>query len=225
MSFRSDSMAIKNILTALALSLLSHISIAGVEELNNTEMTEAYIKDGSIVIKQRLVKVPAKEKLSFIVGPGEATVTEVQKVTIINQNNTAQYKTINQELIRDQESQKRVKSDLYQISLDAQIPATMTTAQQAQQQYAQDLVRNGLGLPAGTEITAVKMGEYLASFNGSTYGDVLGAHQTVTPDGIQFIIPNLGGQFEAGIYPSGDNSINLETTNSQLILNLLFPKQ
>jgi hypothetical protein len=218
-------MAIKTILTALALSLLSHISIAEVEELNNTEMTEAYIKDGSIVIKQRVVKAPPKKKLKFIVGPGEATVTEVQEVTAINQNNAAQYKTINQELIRDQESQKLASSDLYQASLGAQIPATMTTAQQAQQQYAQDLVRNGLGLPAGTEITPVKMGEYLATFNGSTYGDVLGAHQTVTPDGVQFIIPNVGGQFEAGIYPSGDNTMNLEATNSQLILNLLFPKQ
>jgi hypothetical protein len=217
-------MGLNTTLAAIALSMISHACIAEVKELNNTEMTEAYVKDGAIVIKQKKIADINNKKLKYIVGPGKAAINEAQEVAIVSQNNSSQFSVINQAIIGGREAHKLVNNNLYQAAIGTQIPVAMSPAQQAQQQYAEDLVRSGLGLPDGTKITPAKMGEYLATFNGSTYGNASGAHQTVTPTGIQFIIPNLGGQLDIGIFPTGNNNINLETTNSQLILNLLFPQ-
>jgi len=67
------------------------------------------------------------------------------------------------------------------------------------------------------------MVQYMQGFSGQTSGDVLGAHQAITNDGFQIIIPNPG-DINTGVFPSGDGSMNVETTNQQIIFNLLFPK-
>ena len=48
-------MRIQTPIAILICALVSATSWAEVKELSNTEMTEAYIKDGAIVIKQKAV--------------------------------------------------------------------------------------------------------------------------------------------------------------------------
>ena len=206
-------------------SLFSSISYAEVKELSNTEMTEAYIKDGAIVIKQKAVTPTPKKKLNIKVGPGKAHTNEAEQVSSINQSNATQTAIINTEFNRELANGQLRDNDLNLNLQNLNITAPLTTAQQAQQTYAQDIVRSGLGLPSDTSITPEMMGQYLATFSGQTYGDVLGAHQTVNANGVQFIIPTSGSQLETGVFPSGDNSMNINSTNQQLIFNLFFPKE
>jgi len=66
---------------------------AQVEELSNTEMTEAYIKDGAIVVKQRQ-KLQTKKtkpiKVNLTVGPGEPAITQAEQVQEQDNQNISQ---------------------------------------------------------------------------------------------------------------------------------------
>lgn len=200
---------------------------AEVTELSNTEMTEAYIQDGAIIIKQRPVQTnPApKQKVNITVGPGEPVVSEATKVGELEDSNNLQRSLIQQEYSNTNNTKQFDNFEFTQSVNGANTPVFQTTAQAQRDLHAQNLVRQGLGLPDGTDITQDMMVQYLQTFSGQTSGDVLGAHQVMTNNGLQIVIPNPGGQFESGVFPSGDQSMNVETTNQQIIFNLLFPKQ
>lgn len=204
---------------------ISATALAEVEELSNTEMTEAYIQDGAIVIKQRATTPTPKKQVTIKVGPGEPISSEADRVSAINTSNTNQSTIIGTELNNNLTSQQLQDNALNQSLQNLTFSAPLTSAQQAQQTYAQDLVRTGLGLPDGTSITPELMGQYLSTFNGQTYGNPIGAHQTVNTNGYQIVIPTAGAQLETGVFPSGDNSMNIDSTNQQLIFNLFFPKE
>jgi hypothetical protein len=218
-------MTTRTLLFAIALFLFNPLSYAEVEELSNTEMTEAYIKDGSIIFKQRNVAATPKKTIKVTIKAGQPVTTEAEEVSITDQSNASQYTLINQELNRDQGNRQLNKIDFNVSSLGLQIPEFTSAAQQAQMQYAQDLVRSGMGLTSGAEVTPEIMGQYLATFSGQSYGDPLGAQQLVTPNGVQFSMPNLGGQLDSGLFPSGNNSMNAEVTNQLLLFNLFFPQE
>jgi hypothetical protein len=194
-------MTTKTLLTAIALVLYQPFSHAEVQALSNTEMTAAYVKDGSIIFKQKNIVPSPKKTLKITVKAGKPVTTEAQQVAIADQSHSSQYTLINQALNRDQGNSQLNSIDFFQSSLGLQIPDATSAAQQAQMQYAQDLARYGLGLPAGTEITPVIMGQYLATFNGEIYNGPSGAQQIVTPDGLQFSIPNPNGQLNLGYSP------------------------
>ncbi len=211
---------------AIICALFSAPLWAEVKELNNTEMTEAYIKDGSIIIKQRAITPTPKKTLKYKVGPGQPVTTEAEAVSDINQQNSSQQTMLNEELNRDLSNKQLQNNQLNQSLSDISIPDTLSPAQQIQQQYAQDIVRAGLGLPNGSNITPAMMGQYLSqTFTNPNTNNLLGTEQTITTNGFQISIPNPGGQYGVGVYPSGDDSMNVETTNQQLIFNLIFPKE
>lgn len=214
-------------LLVLSMLISPSFSWAEVTELSNTEMTEAYIQDGAIVIKQRPVTPTPKpkQKLTFKVGPGEPAVAEVDTVEDLENSNNTQQALIQQEYITRNSAQQLENYDFDQSISAMTVPDYQSSAQVQRDLFAQNLVRQGMGLPEGTPVTTDMMVQYLQSFAGQTSGTPLGAQQTITNDGYQFIIPNPGGQFETGVFPSGDNSMNVESTNQQIIFNLLFPKQ
>ena len=209
--------------TALLFTPMLH---AEVRELSNTEMTEAYIQDGTIVIKHRAVNDDEpKRKVNIKVGPGEPAVAEADTVTDLQQDQRQREGLVQQELtVLTSEQQLRNQEQTQALS-SLSIASYQSDAQFQQQQLAEGLVRQGLGLPEGTEITTDMMVQYLQGFSGQSVGDPLGAQQTITNTGIQIIMPNPGGQIETGVYPSGDQSMNVNANNQQIIFNLLFPQQ
>jgi hypothetical protein len=204
--------------------IISASAMAQVEELSNTEMTEAYILDGSIMVKQKNIQ-PKNLNLPNThvkIGPGKPVVTEADAVRNLDQQATQQTQ-YDQNLVQRQGEQQLLQLEQSQNN-QVFIPPQLNPAAQAQQVYAQNLVREGLGLPSDTQITPEHMGQYLSTFAGQSSGTPMQGQQTITNSGFQFIIPNPGGQIQSGIYSSGDNSINLESNNTQIIFNLLFPK-
>lgn len=197
---------------------------AQVQELSNTEMTEAYILDGSIIVKQKQIepKPDAKTNKRITLSPGQPAITEADTVRELDQQ--ANQQTIYEQNLLQQQGEQQLRQQEQANSNQLFISPQLNAAAQAQQAYAQNLVREGLGLPSGTQITPELMGQYLSSFAGQTTGDPLQAQQAITNSGFQFIIPNAGGEIKSGIYSSGDGSINVESNNSQIIFNLLFPK-
>lgn len=219
-------MTIRSLLALFCTAFVAHIQ-AEVTELSNTEMTEAYIKDGAIVIKQRPVEsapIP-KQKVNIKVGAGEPAVSEASQTGQLESSNSTQQALILQEYTTRNAAQQYENFEFEDSLSGLTIQDYQSTAQVQRDLHAQNLVRQGLGLPDGTAITQDMLVQYLQTFAGQSSGDTLGAHQTVTNDGFQIIIPNPGGQFENGVFPSGDQSMNVETTNQQIIFNLLFPRQ
>lgn len=218
-------MTVRYILVLSSLLFLQIVS-AEVTELSNTEMTEAYIEDGAIVIKQRHA-APApkpKQKIRLKVGPGEPAVSEVETVAEFEEGRDSQSSLIQQEYVNRNSSQQIQNLDFDQSVSGLQAPEFQSTAQLQRDQYAHNAVRQGLGLPDDTTITPELLTQYMQTFSGQSSGDPLGGHQIITNNGLQIIIPNTNPQLENGTFPSGDNSMNVQTTNQQIIFNLLFPK-
>ncbi len=214
-------------LTYLTLPLwfVSSVCLGQVKEMSNTEMTAAYIKDGAIVIKQRNIEPePSKKKVSLKVGPGQPFVSDSHKLTQQERQSQQQYRQIGDALLDGSNEQQLNQYNLNQNSTSIVLPNYQSGAELSQMQHANNLVRTGLGLSSDATITPDLMGQYLSSFAGQSSGSPLGAHQTINANGYQIIIPNVGGQLQTGVFPSGDNSMNVETDNQQLIFNLLFPK-
>lgn len=207
-----------------AVLFISAAASAEVQELSNTEMTEAYILDGSIIVKQKQVepKPDAKTNKRITLSPGQPAISEADTVRELDQQ--ANQQTIYEQNLLQQQGEQQLRQQEQANSNQLFISPQLNAAAQAQQAYAQNLVREGLGLPSGTQITPELMGQYLSSFAGQTTGDPLQAQQAITNSGFQFIIPNAGGEIKSGVYSSGDGSINVESNNSQIIFNLLFPK-
>jgi len=208
-------------LSTLAFVANSH---GEVKELTNTEMTEAYILDGSIIVKQRVREQKKTKPLNANIklGPGEPAITEAQSVKELDRQANSQI-LYDQELIQKQGAQQLQQFEQASNSR-VFIAPPLNSAAQAQQAHAESLVRDGLNLADNAQITPEIMGQYLSTFAGQTTGNPLTAQQAMTANGFQFIIPNPGGEIQSGIYSSGDNSINLEANNTQLIFNLLFPQ-
>ncbi len=211
----------------LTLALVSPYLWAQVEEMSNTEMTEAYIQDGAIVVKQRIQQKSEKQKLKvkITVGPGQPAISEAEQVSELEQQNTHQNQPFNREFSDNAPQQQFNQLESNQATSSFITPNFQSNAAQAQQVRAQNLVRNGLGLPSDTQVTQELMVQYLSSFSGQSSGPALGVTQGITNDGYYFSLPNPGGQLPSGVFPSGDNSMNVDVTNQQVIWNLLFPKE
>jgi hypothetical protein len=84
----------------LTLTLFGVDLLAQVKEMNNTEMTEAYIHNGAIVIKQR-VNANSQEKkktnVNITVGPGKPAISEASPALKQDSANTQRNQTFNRE--------------------------------------------------------------------------------------------------------------------------------
>ncbi len=212
----------------LVLVMASSCTWAQVEEMSNTEMTEAYIQDGALVVKQRIQpnsKKKQKIKVKVTVGPGQPAISEAEMALQQEQQTTQQNQQFNREFSDNAPQQQISQFEHNQASSSFSTPNFQSNAALAQQVRAQNLVRSGLGLSDGTEITQDLMVQYLTSFSGQSSGSVLGVTQSISNDGFHFSTPNPGGQLPSGVFPSGDNSMNVEVNNQQVIWNLLFPKE
>jgi len=212
----------------LTLTLFSLDLLAQVEELNNIEMTEAYIQDGAIVIKQRVhasTQEKKKKTVKITVGSGEPARSEAAIVFEQDAQNTQRNKTFNRQFSDNAPQQQFYHFKQEQASASFVAPNFQSNTALAQQVRAQNLVRSGLGLPDDTQITQALMVQYLTNFAGQSSGSPLGVNQSISADGFHFSTPNLGGQIPSGVFPSGDNSMNVEVNSQQVIWNLLFPKQ
>ena len=200
--------------------------LAQIEELDNTQMTQAYIEDGTIVVKQkRVIPKPNSNKQRIKIAAGTPAVSQAEQVFEQTQQDESQYKSLNQDLASRSSVDQLEQFNQQQITSQMSIPDATSFAAQTQQAYAHDLVRSGLGLDSSTAITTDLMVQYLSSFAGQTSGNPLGANQSITANGIQISIPNPGGQIQTGIYPSADGNHSAEVTNGQIIWNLIFPQQ
>lgn len=200
--------------------------LAQIEELDNTQMTQAYIEDGTIVVKQkRVTPKPNSNKQRIKISAGTPAVSQAEQVFEQTQQDESQYKSLNQDLASRSSVDQLEQFNQQQITSQMSIPDATSFAAQTQQAYAHDLVRSGLGLDSSTAITTDLMVQYLSSFAGQTSGNPLGANQSITANGIQISIPNPGGQIQTGIYPSADGNHSAEVTNGQIIWNLIFPQQ
>jgi len=215
--------------TLLGMALISCVSHAEVEELDNTEMTEAYVEDGGIVVKQRAKKkVEAKAnegaKVRINVRPGEphldeAATTQAQEQQYQNSNDA-----VLRELQRDTTAQQLEQNDLSGYNSAVTLPIAQSDAAIAQRAHAEQIVRDQMGLAADTQVTDAMMAQYLASFNGQSSGTIQTFQHNATDTGFQFIIPNAGN-YNPSTHNSGDGSINVEVTNQQIIWNFVYPQQ
>lgn len=196
-----------------------------VEELSNTEMTEAYIQDGTIVVKQKIVKSePIKtNKKQYKVGKIEPMQGEHEQVLVTEQQSISTLELIQQDSNQRQTELQLQDLDHSQTIRQVAIPAMLSTVAQSQQDQAYAIVRNGLNLPDNTAITPDLLGQYLAGFSGQSTGNPLTAQQTINSTGIQFIIPN-NQQINPGSFTSGDGNLNTQINDQQLLFNILYPK-
>lgn len=211
---------------ALALTALTlQPCLAQIEELDNTQMTQAYIEDGTIVVKQKQVTPkPTANKKRIKLGAGTPAVSQADQVRELTQQDESQYKSLDQDLANRSSVDQLEQFNQRQITSQMSIPDATSFAAQTQQAYAHDLVRTGLGLDSSTTVTTDLMVQYLSTFAGQTSGNPLGAQQSITANGIQISIPNPGGQIQTGIHPSADGNHSAEVTNGQIIWNLIFPQ-
>lgn len=209
--------------------LAAHTSYAEVQELSNTEMTEAYIEDGGIVVKQKAKeKVRAQQnagvKARLNVRPGEPHITDAE----VTRDRESQYQNSSDALLvemqRDTTQQQLEQNQLNQHNSAVMIPELQSEAALAQRAHAEDIVRNAMGLSAETQVTDVMMAQYLSSFNGQSSGTIQTFQHNATNTGFQFIIPNAGN-INPGIHNSGDGSLNVEVTNQQIIWNFVYPTE
>lgn len=214
--------------TGLALIFISFCpTVFGqVKELNNTEMTEAYIKDGAIVVKQRVkqqTKEPTPIKANLTVGPGEPAVTQAEQVQEQDRQNISQNERLERELSNSSDQQQLQQFELNQLSSNVSLQSMQSSTALAQQSRAHEIVRQGLGLNNDVQITTDLMAQYLQTFTG-TYVTPNGSQQAITDQGYQFSTPNLNGQLDTAIYPIGE-TMSVEVTDQQVIWNLLFPQK
>ena len=210
----------------LLLVTLSSLALGQVEELSNTEMTEAYIEDGAIVVKQRIKQQPKKPtpiKVNLTVGPGEPAISQAEQVQEQDSQNIVQNDQIERELIESANQQQLQQLELSQINASVGVFELQSSTAIAQQTRTQEIVRQGLNLGNDTQITTDLMAQYLQTFTG-TYIAPDGSQQTITDLGYQFSTPNPNGQLGSAIYPIGD-TMSVEVTDQQVIWNLLFPQK
>lgn len=216
---------------ALASVIYIPHSFAEVEELSNIEMTEAYIEDGNIVVKQKRHTTPSpstvqkpKVKVRIHLGPGEEAVSEVDQVREQDQQLSTNRSNTETEVNRDQALKQLNQAEL--ANVNAQVPSYSVESQAslANQAFAHDAVRTSLGLSSDTQITNAHMTQYMQQFNGQISGSITGQQQSFTNSGFQISIPNLGG-YQPGNHPSGDGNINVQVTDQQIIWNFLYPQE
>lgn len=213
-------------LSACLLCLIgSSVTHAEVQELSNTEMTEAYIEDGGIIVKQKAkTRVEPKQKVRLNVRPGEPHIADEQVVQEREDTYQNTSETLLLEMQRDTTRQQLEQNQLSQYNNSVFIPDLQSEAAVAQRAHAEDIVRNAMGLSADTQVTDIMMAQYLSTFNGQSSGTIQTFQHNATDTGFQFIIPNPGA-INPGLHTSGDGSMNVEVTNQQIIWNFIYPRE
>ena len=205
---------------------ISSAALGEVQELNNTEMTEAYIQDGAIVVKQRQKqrqKTPSPIKVNLTVSAGEPAITQAEQVLEQDSQNVRHNEQLDRELTESSNQQQTLQFELNHVNSSVSLQSLESDIALAQQSRANEIVRQGLSLGANTQITTDLMAQYLQTFTG-TYISPNGSQQTITDHGYQFSTPNPNGQIGNAIYPIGD-TMSVEVTDQQVIWNLLFPQK
>lgn len=229
---RLDSAVSRYALFPLALAVSASLSLptaAEVQELTNTEMTEAYIEDGGIVVKQK-AKAPAKvqktsgPKLRVNITPGEPHISDAEVAQQREQNYSAESNALLLEMQRDTTTQQLNQNQLSEQNSQVIIPAVQSDAALSQRAHAEDIVRNAMGLSSDTQVTNAMMAQYLGSFNGQSSGTIQTFQHNATDTGFQFVIPNAGN-LNPGVHNAGDGSLNVEVTNQQIIWNFVYPNE
>lgn len=205
--------------------LATSISWAQVEELNNTEMTEAYIEDGTIVVKQKSLnqQTDQKKTLNYKIGKIGPIDSEQENVLETQKQTASTLNLLQQDTNQKHTEQQLQGFDQSQTIRNIDIAPILSPVAQSQQDAAYAIVRNGLNLPSDAAITPDLLSQYLSGFTGQSTGNPLSAQQTITNTGIQFVIPN-NQQLNPGSHTSGDGNLNTQVNDQQLLFNIIFPK-
>ena len=212
-------------ISTLLLCLITQASWAQVEELNNTEMTEAYIEDGTIVVKQKATtpQTAAKKTPNYKIGKIDPLDVEQENISESQQQTLGTLNLLQQDTNQKQAELQLQGFDQSQTVRHVNINPMLSPVAQSQQDAAYAIVRNGLNLPSDAAITPDLLSQYLSGFAGQSTGNPLNAQQTITNTGIQFIIPN-NQQISPGLHTSGDGNVNTQVNDQQLLFNIIFPK-
>lgn len=205
--------------------LTTSISWAQVEELNNTEMTEAYIEDGTIVVKQKTLnqQTDQKKTLNYKIGKIGPIDSEQENVLETQKQTASTLNLLQQDTNQKHTEQQLQGFDQSQTIRNIDIAPILSPVAQSQQDAAYAIVRNGLNLPSDAAITPDLLSQYLSGFTGQSTGNPLSSQQTITNTGIQFVIPN-NQQLNPGSHTSGDGNLNTQVNDQQLLFNIIFPK-
>lgn len=211
----------------LLFSSLLAISVAhAAEEMSSTEMTEAYIEDGAIIIKQKQVSRPSNNKAGkpVKITPGEAVVSaktleESQLRSDQTTANSIEYELGRETAFQQLESQRRDT-----ISQGSEIEGYASAAQLERQAYADSIIRDQLNLSDDTQITQAHLQQFLnqPELLGIN-GDPAGLQQGNTGQSFQFIMPNPG--YTPGQHGGSSDSVSLQVTNDKIIWQFNYPQQ
>ncbi len=213
---------------ALPLIFLSNMVLAQVEELNNTEMTQAYIEDGAIVIKQRIrtnQKLKKKQEADFKLGAGEPAIGEEVQIKERSAQNNALNQQLQYEIIDSAPQRQLTQFEQQSATADVTLIPYQSNTVLTEQARVDNIVRDGLGLADSIPITQDLMVQYITSFSGESSNNLSGPQQIVTDYGLQISAPNPDGRLEPGIFFTGDNSMSAEINQQQIIWKLLLPIQ
>ena len=220
----------RTLVPALALCALAFSPVyAEVQELSNTEMTEAYIEDGGIVVKQKAkpaIKVQKTQspKVKLNIRPGEPHISEAEVAQQKEQNYQSESNALLLEMQRDTTTQQLQQNQLSEQNALVTIPVMQSEAALAQRAHAEDIVRNAMNLDSNTQVTNAMMAQYLGTFNGQSSGSINTFQHNATDSGFQFVIPNTGN-LTPGTHNTGDGNMNVQVTNQQIIWNFVYPDQ
>lgn len=215
----------KTLLVLLSSCLTINIGYAA-EEMSSTEMTEAYIEDGGIIIKQKPVSRPADTKAGkpLKVSPGEAVVSgktleESQLRSDQTTANSIEYELGRETAFQQLESQRRDT-----ISQGSEIEGYASASQLERQAYADSIIRDQLNLSSDTQVTQEHLQQFLNQSNLiGINGDPSGLQQGNTGQSFQFIMPNPG--YTPGQHGSDTDSVSLQVTNDKIIWQFNYPQQ
>lgn len=200
-----------------------------VQELSNSEMTEAYIEDGGIVVKQKAkaqvkVQKSAGPKVKVNIRPGEPHISEAEVAQQKEQTYQGESNALLLEMQRDTTTRQLQQNQLSEQNALVVIPEAQSEAALAQRAHAEDIVRNAMNLSSDTQVTNAMMAQYLGTFNGQSSGSINTFQHNATDTGFQFVIPNTGN-LTPGTHNTGDGSMNVQVTNQQIIWNFVYPEQ
>lgn len=209
----------------IASCLTANLAYAA-EEMSSTEMTEAYIQDGGIIIKQKPVqRTQAKQDTKSVkVGPGEPVVSsktleESQLRSDQTTANSIEYELGRETAFQQLESQRRDT-----ISQGSEIEGYASAAQLDRQEYADNIIRNQLNLSSDTQVTQAHLQQFLNQSDLlGINGDPAGLQQGNTGQSFQFVMPNPG--YTPGQHGNSNDAVSLQVTNDKIIWQFNYPQQ
>ncbi|MCP5325634.1 MAG: hypothetical protein H7A09_04795 [Oceanospirillaceae bacterium] len=196
------------------------------EEMTSTEMTEAYIQDGAIVIKQRPAQRNPQQtsNKNMKVSPGQPlvsgkTLEESQLRSDQTTANSIEYELGREIAFQQLESQRRDS-----ISQGSDIEGYASAAQLERQEYVDNIIRSQLNLSSDTQVTQKHLQQYLNQSDLlGINGNPAGLQQGNTGQSFQFIMPNPG--YTPGQHGSSNDSVSLQVTNDKIIWQFNYPQQ